>query len=104
MLDFSGNDEKAELVALYYARQFNNVIVLEILNQPRGVQNEAEAFILAKFFWDMLDASAFDKENGIVVLDEPDLQYWMERLLNIIGGYLDKGGYGAIFDKVTDGA
>jgi len=99
MLDFSGNDEKAELVALHYARQFNNVIVLEILNQPRGVQNEAEAFIL-----DMLDASAFDKENGIVVLDEPDLQYWMERLLNIIGGYLDKGGYGAIFDKVTDDA
>jgi len=102
MLDFSGNDEKAKLVATHYATQFNNSTVLEILNQPRGVQNKNEAIILSNFFWGMLDASALDKENGKVVLDETDLQFWIERLMNIIGGYLKQNGYEAEWGKVSD--
>jgi len=104
MLDFSGNDEKAQLVATHYAKQFNNAVILEILNQPRGVQNKDEAIILSQFFWDMLDASALDKENKKVVLDESDLQFWMERLMNIIGGYLKQNGYEAEWEKVSDEA
>ena len=104
MLDFSGNDEKAKLVALHYATQFNNTVVLDLLNQQRGVKNKEEAICLAQFFWDMLDASALDKENGKIVLDESDLQHWMGRLLNIIGGYLKKNGYADVWDKVSDEA
>jgi len=104
MLDFTGNDEKAKLVAEHYANQFHNDIVLEILNEPRGVRNKEEAIILSKFFWEMLDASAFDKDQGKVVLDETDLQHWIERLMNIIGGYLKKNGYKEEWDKVCDEA
>ena len=104
MLDFSGNDEKAKYVATHYAKQFNNATVLEILNQPRGVQDKNEAIVLSKFFWEMLDASALDKENGNIVLEETDLQFWMERLMNIIGGYLKQNGYEVEWEKVSDEA
>ena len=102
MLDFSGNDEKAELVAIHYAEQFNNKIVLEILKTPRGVKNSKETIILSNFFWDTLDATTLDRVNGKIVLDEANLQYWIERLMNIIGGYLKKSGYEAEWDKVCD--
>ncbi len=104
MLDFTGNDGKAKLVAIHYAEEFNNEIVLEILTQPRGVKNREEAITLSLFFWQVLDATARDHENGKVVLDEANLQYWVERLMNIIGGYLKKSGYEAEWDKVCDDA
>ena len=62
------------------------------------------AYILGNFHRAKMRAAHGTEVRHFVVLDEPDLQCWMERLLNIIGGYLDKGGYGAIFDKVTDDA
>ena len=104
MLDFSGNDAKTKLVALHYATQFDNRVVIELLQNQHGVQNEAEATALAKFFWDLLDASALDKENGVIVLDEIDLQFWVERLLNIIGGHLKISGYADVWDRVSDDA
>ena len=104
MLDFSENDEKAKLVAMHYAEQFNNVIVLEILNESRGVKNKEEAKILSKFFWEVLDATAYDREKGNIILGEANLQYWVERLMNIIGGYLKKSGYETEWDKACDEA
>ncbi|MDH5179812.1 MAG: hypothetical protein OEZ39_04460 [Gammaproteobacteria bacterium] len=104
MLDFSGGDGKAKLVAVHYAEEFNNKIVLDILVQPRNVQNRDEAIILAQFFWDVLDATARDRENGKIVLEEANLQYWVERLMNIIGGYLKKTGYEAEWDRACDEA
>lgn len=104
MLDFSGNDEKAKLVAIHYANKFDNKVVLEILEMPRGVKNKEEAVILSSFFWDMLDAAALDKENNKVVLDESDLQHWLERSMNIISGYLKKSGYEEEWESVSDSA
>jgi hypothetical protein len=81
------------LVAIHYAEEFNNHIVLEILTQPRVVRNKNEASILAHFFWQVRDATARVHENGIIVLDEINLQHWVERLNNIIGGHLNNIGY-----------
>lgn len=50
----------------------------------------------------MLDQSALDKENGVIVLNESNMQYWMERLLNIISGYLSNNGYQQIWDMVSE--
>jgi hypothetical protein len=102
MLDFKGSDGKAKLLAIHYAEEFNNEVVLEILTQPRGVQNREEAITLSHFFWQVLDATVRDHENGKVVLDETNLQYWAGRLMNIIGGYLKKSGYESEWDNVCD--
>ena len=102
MLDFSANDEKAKLVALHYANQFNDTDIVELLENQRAVENREEAIKLAEFYWKMLDAFAGDQENSIEVLGEIGLQYWMERLLNIISGYLVNLGYEKEWEKVCD--
>ena len=102
MLDFSANDEKAKLVALHYANQFNDTDIVELLENQRVVKDREEAIKLAEFYWKMLDASAGDQENGVEVLGETGLQYWMERLLNIISGYLARVGYEKEWEKVCN--
>ncbi|WP_444931375.1 hypothetical protein ACJJIF_06230 [Microbulbifer sp. SSSA002] len=104
MLNFSGKDEKARLVMLHYAGEFNNQTVLEILSKPRGVFNKEEAIILSRFFWEMLDATALDREEGKIVLGEANLQHWAERIMHIIGGYLNSNGYQQEWDTVCDEA
>jgi hypothetical protein len=104
MLDFSGNDAKAKLVAVYYAEEFKNDVVLAMLTNSAEVKNKEEAILLAEFFWQLVDATARDREEGKVVLGEANLQYWVERLLNIIGGYLKRNGYEVEWEKVCDEA
>lgn len=102
MLDFSGKDEKAKLVALHYAEEFENPVVLEILSKPRNVMNKNEAIVLSKFFWEVLDATSRDFDSGKVVLNESNLQHWVERLMNIISGYLKSSGYQKEWEQVCD--
>lgn len=52
----------------------------------------------------MVDASIEDRDNKVEVLGEMELEYWMEKLLNIIGGYLGKIGYAEEWDKAVDEA
>lgn len=104
MLDFSGNDAKAKLIALYYADKLMSPNLLEILSAKRNVADREEAIVLAKFYWKMLDASVQDEVNHVEVLGEVGLQFWMERLLNIVGGYLAKIGYEDEWNNICDQA
>ncbi len=102
MLDFSGNDKKAKQVALHYAKTLGNQWIYTLIDNNQSIADSNQARGLSLFYWAMLDQSALDKENGVIVLDESDMQYWMERLLNIISGYLSNNGYQEIWDKVSD--
>lgn len=104
MLIFRDHNLKAQQVALYYTEKLGKEELKAIFECKRGVKDKSEAVTLAQFYWDMVDASAEDKENGIEVLGESDLQFWMEKLLNLIGGYLTKNGYEAEWNKVSDEA
>ena len=102
MLDFSGSDEKAKVVMLHYAKQLKNSYIENLVTKEEDVSNIDEAKKLSIFYWQMLDSSALDKVEGNIVLGESDLQYWMERLLNIISGYLSTRGYESVWDEVSD--
>lgn len=104
MLDFSGDDEKAKLVIIYYSERLNNQLVYNLVQNNDEIKNSEEARVLSIFYWKMLDSSVEDKELGTIVLGETDLQYWMERLLNIISGYIESIGYESEWDKVCDDA
>lgn len=102
MLDFSGKDQKAQQICLHYARQLGATNVLEIIECKSPVRSKQEALVLARFFWSMLEASADDSENRVEVLGESNLQYWMERNMNIISGYLCQIGYEEEWESVSD--
>lgn len=50
----------------------------------------------------MLETAADDRDQGVEVLGEKDLQYWMERSMNIISGYLELIGYEQEWEQVSD--
>lgn len=104
MLIFREETKKAQDVSLYYTEKLDRQHLNEVFECKRDVLDRNEAIELAQFYWDMLDASALDRENGVEVLGECDLQFWMEKLLNIIGGYLERCGYETEWEKVSDGA
>lgn len=102
MLDFSGKDQKAQQVCLHYAKQLRADNLLDIIECSAPVASKEEAMALSRFFWQMLEAAAGDRDKGVEVLGESDLQYWMERSMNIISGYLESIGYDEAWDQVSD--
>lgn len=102
MLDFSGTDQKAQQVCLHYANQFQANNLIQIIECKASVTSKDEAYALSRFFWMMLEASAGDRDKGIEVLGESDLQHWMERSMNVISGYLNSIGYEEVWDQVCD--
>lgn len=102
MLDFTGKDQKAQQVCLHYAKQFGAESLIKIIECKDSVGSKEEAIELSRFFWKMLEDAAGDRDRGIEVLGESDLQHWMERSMNIISGYLDNIGYEQEWDQVSD--
>lgn len=104
MLDFSGKDQKAQEVCLYYARQLGADSLIRIIECKAPVCSKEEAIAISRFFWEMLEASADDRDNGVIILGEGNLQHWMERSMNIISGYLNSIGYDEEWEKICDEA
>ncbi len=102
MLDFSGKDQKAQQVCMHYAKQLRADNLIPIIECRASVISQDEAKALSRFFWMMLEASAEDRDKGVEVLGEGDQQYWMERSMNIISGYLNSIGYDEVWDRVGD--
>ena len=102
MLDFSGRDEKAKDVCLYYAGKLKSENLIDILAAKASVASKEQAIELSCFFWKMVDSSIEDRDNGVEVLGESDLQFWMERCMNIISGYLYSIGYEEEWEQVSD--
>ena len=93
MINFKTKEEKELL--LHYADVFDNDTVKRILDE--GVKNSDEAKVLAKFYWDMLDQTVIDEKNGKFICE--DLDYYLESILYLIGGYLRLNGYAAEWDN-----
>lgn len=102
MLDFSGRDAKAKDICLHYANTLSATHLIDILDAKNPVTNTEEALELSRFFWKMVDASIEDRDNGVEVLGEVDLQFWMERNMNIFSGYLRSIGYEEQWERASD--
>lgn len=98
MIPYKYPEEK--IVALTFASLLNDETTKQIL-QADLVETREEAIHLSKFFWRMIDESA---KGGIQLPCEGSSEYWTEKLYNTIGGYLEKAGYGAEWDKEVDNA
>ena len=102
MLDFSGKDQKAQEICLHYAKLLRADNLTDIIGCKNSVESKEEAIELSRFFWEMLEAAAGDRDQGVEVLGEKDLQHWMERSMNIISGYLERTGFEDEWDQVSD--
>jgi hypothetical protein len=102
MLDFSGKDQKAQQVCVHYAKLLRADHLIDIIECKNSVNSKEEAIELSRFFWKMLETAAEDRDQGVEVLGEKDLQHWMERSMNIISGYLGNIGFEEEWDQISD--
>ncbi len=87
-------------VALTFARELNDKLAQTILERGSVVsRNEADQ--LSNFFWHMVELSA---ARTVALPCEGSAQFWTEKLLNSLSGYLNRAGYGASWDEAVDRA
>lgn len=86
---------------LYYANRANDALMHDILN--RGfVNNAEEAEHLAHFFWHMVDLCVADEKQGVQLPWPESAEFWNEKTMRSISGYLERAGYEAIWERVSD--
>ncbi|MGI9279208.1 MAG: hypothetical protein ACR2PX_06210 [Endozoicomonas sp.] len=102
MLDFTGSDKKAQDIMIHYANELKNELALKLAKGDLSISRKDQAEDISLFFWKMFDKSAEDKEKKIIILGESDLQFWMERLMNIISGHLANNGFEQEWEKISD--
>jgi len=87
--------------AVYYAQKFEDERLLEILEQGE-VKNAGDAILLSEFFWKMVDASIEDEKQNVELPWTESGEFWNEKLLNSLSGYLERAGYEKEWDEVLD--
>lgn len=93
-------DEEVDVIK-HYASILNNDIVLSIISVGE-VKSAQEAEALSEFFWVMVDKSIEDEENNVESPWTEGAEYWNEKILNSLSGYLERAGYEEIWERVSD--
>ena len=102
MLQYRDRTLKAKEIAVHYADQLADETMAAIVAGEREIKSKEEAVALCEFFWAMADQAALDTEKGVVIADEHNVQFWIEKLYNIIHGHLDSIGYLEQWEEVCD--
>jgi hypothetical protein len=104
MLNFSNQDHLAQKIAIHYARLMDNQYALDVFSLTVDVSTESEAEAITLCFWNMVDRAAEDEDQDQdkEIEGAVDLQYWMQRLMNILAGHMNQIGFGDIWVKASD--
>lgn len=102
MLEFMDYEAGAQVVAVHYAITLKNEFAYAVLTQKAEISSKKDAEALTRFYWEMVDQAVDDQENGTDIQGVSDLQFWMEKLLNIIMGYLKSIGMADVWNDVSD--
>ena len=90
MIDYSYDEEK--LMALFFADLLHDELARKII-EAGVVANSAEATHLSQFYWRMVDASIVFEKDGNTLPFGDNSDYWTEKLIYSLGGYLKNAGY-----------
>jgi len=99
MIEFRFEEEYQ--YAVHYARKLSDAKALNILER-RAVSDSEEAKHLSEFFWRMVDASIEDEKLDIDLPWSEGAEFWNEKIMNSVSGYLERSGYEKEWDEVLD--
>lgn len=91
--------EESQILS-HYADKLNNTKIEEILKT--GLKSSAEAEELAQFFWKVVDQSADDHQQGVVVLGFSNLESWCEDIMQSLRSHFIATGYIDIWERESD--
>ena len=87
--------------AKYYANKLKDTKALEII-ESGVVKNKEEAQYLSNYFWRMVDSSIEDEKQKIHLPWVESAEFWTEKLMYSISGYLERSGYEDVWENVAD--
>jgi hypothetical protein len=95
--------EQEKEVFIHFAELLNDDKAKFIL-EAGEVTDDEEARYLSQFFWRVVNKSVEIKQNNDPWPFENGGEFWLEKLHNSIGGYLERAGYEDIWDDEVDKA
>ncbi len=87
----------------YFAQLLADSQTLDIIDRG-SVENAEEAKCLSQFFWRMVDASIIEENKGTEFPWVESCEFWNEKLMNSIAGYLEQSGYEQQWEDEVDKA
>ncbi|HEY6528241.1 MAG TPA: hypothetical protein VIZ65_06070 [Cellvibrionaceae bacterium] len=99
MIIFKFPEEKTYIT--HFAEKIGDSKLIQIL-EAGEVRSEQDAEYLSVFFWRMVDESIADEQQGIRPLFIESNEFWNEKIMYSISGYLRRAGFGHIWEKVSD--
>jgi hypothetical protein len=94
MISYATQKEKETI--LHYAKLLGDSLVEEIVARD-SLQNKEEAIHFAKFFWNMVDQSNIEDEEG-----GDSSEHILEKIIITLMAYFRSSGYECEWDTVTD--
>lgn len=98
MINYRYPEEK--IVATHMATLLNDTKAQQIITAGE-VKNAGEATHLSQFFWRMVECSA---KETVQLPCEGSSEYWLEKIYNTFGGYLERSGYQDEWNAEIDNA
>ena len=99
MIEYKFDEEKEYI--LHYAKKLNDNKAIDLIKSGT-VNNADDALYLSKYFWRMVDSSIEDEETGVELVWPEGAEFWNEKIMNSLSGYLDRAGYENEWDSVVD--
>lgn len=99
MLNFTNADEQAKAIAHHYCQILKNPLADEFFSGQCSPPTKLEALEIAKAFWEITELASQDHLNGIEILDDIDIEFWMHKLFNKTHGYFQKNGFSEEWEK-----
>lgn len=93
MMNFDQHLFPAKAIALHYAEKLESPLAQVIIRADRNLASKDEAVELTHFFWEMVDCAVDDQQDDKTIAGETDMEYWMEKLMNVFIGYCKENGY-----------
>lgn len=102
MLEFNEITLKAKILAEHYAQQVGDELLIAFMRGKKSISNTQEAQTIINGFWQMTDLAIADHHNDLTVDGITDIEFWMHKLFNKVGGYLIKQGYKTQWEAALD--
>lgn len=91
--------EEKEFI-LFFAKKLSDENVIEIISDEK-ISTEEDAKRISYFYWKMVDCSIeLEKNDGFPWVEGSE--FWCEKVSHSIGGFINRSGYGYVWDKVAN--
>ncbi|MFO1369453.1 MAG: hypothetical protein U1F46_10700 [Marinagarivorans sp.] len=99
MITYKFPEEKKYII--HFAEKMGDKKIIHILESGK-VESAQDAEYLSLFFWRMVDRSIEDDVHNIPRLFSESNEFWNEKIMYSIAGYLQRAGYEHIWEKISD--